>query len=77
MITNSIENDDIYRSINYRICTSIDLCKLGVVLDDMVDQGLLDKIEARSFSVQAAALLSTIRQANDRAFGKPLSSLIG
>jgi hypothetical protein len=68
--------DDQHRGINYRICTALDILKLDMVLDEMVASAGLHPTEARTFLIQAKALLASIRQANDRAFGKRPSSPI-
>jgi hypothetical protein len=69
--------DDLYRGINYRICTALDILKLDMVLEEMVVSAGLHPTEAQTFLIQAKALLASIRQANDRAFGKePRSPIV-
>lgn len=57
------------RRLNYRICTALDLTSLGVVLDEMVAEGVLHPAVAKTFSHQASALLTSLRNANHQAFG--------
>lgn len=60
------------REINYKICTSIDMIKLDIVLERMVKNNSISPIESRIFQMQASALLASIRNANNRAFGFPI-----
>lgn len=56
------------RSINYRLCTALDMTKLGIVLDEMVAEHVITPEERRCFHVQAAGLLASMRNANQKAW---------
>jgi hypothetical protein len=73
----SYDNDiNLHSKINYAICNAIDMTKLGIILDSMCKDGIIGTTEARSYQRMASAILSVIRQANDRKFNKGLSSAI-
>ena len=71
-----MQPDDDYRRVNYRLCTSIDLCKLGIVLDEMVAGGSLHQDEAKAHLAIARGLLAVLRQANDRHHGQIPSAIV-
>lgn len=58
-----------HRRFNYQICTALDMTKLGIVLESMVAAGRMHPTVAKTFKVQASALLAAIRTENSRAFG--------
>lgn len=64
-----LENQCLHRRLNYDICTAFDMTKIGIVLDQMVAEGVIHANLALAFRVQASGLLASIRGANDQAFG--------
>ena len=68
---------DTFCRINYRLYTAIDMISLAIVLDEMVEHGVLNDQERRCFEIQAKGLLGSLRNANQRAAGKgPVSPLM-
>lgn len=54
-----------YRKINYDLCTALDLTKLSIVLDKMVEAGMHPN-QAVLYKAQADALLQLMRSENNR-----------
>ena len=65
------ERDETTRRLNYLLCSSIDMIKLGIVLDAMVEAGVIDGHERRCFHVQAAGLLASMRNHVYKSVGEP------
>ena len=61
--------DDQHRRYNFDICRAIDMTKLGIVLDKMVEDGWMDSGMAKIYETQASALLAAIRAENNRCHG--------
>lgn len=61
-----LNEDEIMRSFQYRICTAIDLIKLGTVLTDMMVLGGLDPQLNKAFHDSASALLKIILHEKDK-----------
>lgn len=64
------ENAKLYRNCNYKLCTSIDITSLGVVLNEMVERGHISEEDAKLYREQAENLLTLLRNINDRGFDK-------
>lgn len=58
--------NDLYRKRNYKICTALDMTKLGIILSEMESTGDITNEEKRAFRLMGASLLYMIRNANDR-----------
>jgi hypothetical protein len=63
--------DDLHRYFNYHLHEGVDLLKLGIVLEQMVEMGKMDPAVAETFEHMAAALLGALVNENNRAFGSP------
>lgn len=61
----SSEDGGRYRKINYDLCTAVDLTKLSIVLDKMVEAGMHPN-QAVLYKTQASALLQLMRSENNR-----------
>lgn len=61
-------DNDLFRARNYKLCTAIDMIKLGIVLQEMVDSGDLDERLANAYREQASGLLQVMRIENNRVF---------
>lgn len=57
---------NLYRERNYKICTALDMTKLGIILEEMESTGDITTEERRAFRLMGASLLFMIRNANDR-----------
>jgi hypothetical protein len=55
--------------LNFRICTALDMIKVGMILDEMVAENVLHPNAAKTFHAQATALLASLRNVNNQAFG--------
>lgn len=66
------EESNLHREFNYKIHTAIDLLKLGIVLERMVEAGRLSPEMASTFEHQASGLLAAVTNENHRAFGKTM-----
>ena len=58
-----------HRQRNYELCDALDMIKLSVALDDMVEDGLHPQL-AKIYKMQGAALLAALRSENNRTFNK-------
>lgn len=56
---------DRHRELNYKICMAIDLLKIGIVLDEMVAEGMEPEF-VEIFKAQADGLLAAMRSENNR-----------
>ena len=65
------EADQLIRKWNYELCTAINMIKLGIVLDEMVTAGHLDRTLALAYRANASALLAILRSENFRSFSGP------
>lgn len=60
---------------NFKLCNSIDMIGLGIVLEDMVRTGHISQRQADAFEASARGLLATMLTENDRSFiGSPSQS---
>jgi hypothetical protein len=59
---------DQHRKINFDLCTAIDLTKVSIVLDKLVEAGMHPNL-AKLYKVQADALLQQLRSENNRIHG--------
>lgn len=57
--------DDAYAQRNFKICRAVDLLKVGIVLDDMIEAGL-PRNQARAFKQAAESLLALMQTENNR-----------
>ena len=56
-----------HRKRNYDICTALDMIKLSIVLDEMVEDGMHPQL-ARIYKMQGSSLLAALRSENNRTF---------
>lgn len=61
---------DAHRSNNFELCRAIDMTKLTIVLQRMVDEGWLNKRDAELFDMQAGVLRAQLCTANNHAFAR-------
>ena len=54
------------RERNYELCTALDLTKLGITLDKMIEDGTIDMDERLRYFAIAQSLLGLMRLANKR-----------
>jgi hypothetical protein len=54
-----------HREINYKICTAIDLTKVSIVINKMVQEGMEPEL-AEIFEAQAGVLVASLRTENNR-----------
>lgn len=59
------EEQQLHRKHNHKLCTALDMTKLGIELDSLVKDGL-DKRLAEIFFTQAQALLAALLSENNR-----------
>jgi hypothetical protein len=57
-----------YRKINFDLCTALDLTKLSIVLDKLVEAGMHPN-QAKLYKTQADALLQLMCSENNRIHG--------
>lgn len=62
-------HDDVHRKNQYNICQGINITSLGCALNDMVEQGVLDRRLADIYKLQAQTLLAVILSENNRVYG--------
>jgi hypothetical protein len=69
-ITIGRARDDHYKRFNFDLCRALDMTKLGIVLDQMVETGAIDKRMAELFHLQAGSLLALMLSENNRTFNE-------
>lgn len=60
--------DDTHRKINFELCRALDMTKMGIVLDAMVEAGV-NKQLAEIYRANASTLLALLRTENNRIHG--------
>lgn len=66
---------DLHASRHMDLCRAIDMTKLNIVLDEMVEGGFLSQRQMDAFCAQAGGLLATMLAENHRSFiGSPVQS---
>lgn len=66
---------ELHAERHMKLCCSIDMTSLSVVLNAMVKDGHVSRRQADAFSAQAGGLLATMLTENHRAFiGSPVQS---
>lgn len=60
------EGDTQHRQHNYELCQAIDLTKLGIILEKMVNDGKLHPQMATIYKIQGNALLAALLSENNR-----------
>lgn len=58
---------DAHRKRNFDLCDGINMIKLSIVIDKMVEDGLHPRL-AEIYNLQAGALLAALRSENNRNF---------
>ena len=59
---------DLHAQRHMKLCQSIDMLGLGIVLSDMVRTGFISQLQADAFESQAGGLLATMLAENARSF---------
>jgi hypothetical protein len=66
-LNNSDPIDSQFLHFNYELCTALNMLKIGIVLDKMVDAGWMEPNMRRIFEAQADGLLGSLRAYNGMA----------